>query len=347
MSRPVRRPPQVLLLAILSAGLGGALVAALAGGSVHIPFARCLQLIGERLTGGEALSDEGAILFQLRLPRVLAAALAGAGLSAAGAMLQSLFRNPLADPFVVGASGGAALGAVGGMLLAASLPSLPFPPATAGAFLGALGAVLLVMRLAAVGGRLPTVTVLLAGFAVSTFLGYLVSAGLLLVNRFELQLPRLYSWLLGGIQTVEAGTLGAATACVFSGLAWGAVLAPSLNALALGDESGARIGVDVERTKRGVLAAASLLTAAAVSISGLVGFVGLVMPHCARLLAGPDQRRLLPVAALLGAGFLTLGDLAARSLLPPGEIPLGVVTALLGGPVFLAMLRGAGREYAT
>jgi iron complex transport system permease protein len=303
-----------------------------------------LHRLGLGPAGGWSPQDE-TILFTLRLPHVVAAALVGAALATSGALFQGLLRNPLADPYVIGTSGGAALGAVLGMLLGSRLSFLGFGIVPLAAFIGALGALAAVIQLSSIGGRLPVVTVLLAGFAVSTLLGYTVSLLLVLSQRLQLRLPEIYGWLLGGVAVLgwtEIRVVGPLI-LLSAGAAW--ALGRSLNAFSLGEEGAARLGIDVERDKRRVLGLGALLTAAAVSISGLIGFVGLVVPHVVRLVCGPDHRLLIPASAVLGASFLVLADLLARVLNPPSGLPVGIVTAFLGGPFFLWLLRRSRKEY--
>jgi iron complex transport system permease protein len=284
-------------------------------------------------------SQDEVILFTLRLPRVVGALLSGLALAAAGTLFQGLLRNPLADPYIIGTSGGASLGAVLGMLATVKVSLLGFGVVPVAAFLGALGAVALAYQLARSGGRTPVTTLLLAGLAIGTILSYLVSFLLIANDRLQLNLPRVYAWLLGGVsvsawsQLAVVGPLMILTTIATLGLG------RSLNALALGEEMAARLGIPVERDKRLLILAGALLTATAVTISGLIGFVGLVVPHIMRLLCGPDHRLLLPSAGLAGAAFLVVADLLARVLLAPTELPVGILTACLGGPYFLYLLR--------
>jgi iron complex transport system permease protein len=290
--------------------------------------------------------QQETILLVFRLPRVAAAALVGAALATSGALFQGLLRNPLADPYVVGTSGGAAIGAVIAILAGAGVTLAGFGLVPVAAFIGALASTALVYHLARVGGRVPVVSVLLAGFAVSTLLGYSVSLLLFVNDRGQLHLQRIYGWLLGGIDVTGGAQLGVVAPLILLTGAAASGLGRSLNALSLGEDGAARLGVAVEQQKRLILLAGSLLTAAAVSVSGLVGFVGLVVPHSVRLACGPDHRILLPAAAIGGAIFLVMADLLARALIPPAELPVGIVTAFLGGPFFLWLLRRARREYA-
>ena len=263
----------------------------------------------------------------------------------AGVLFQGLFRNPLADPYVIGTSGGAAFGASLGVVLFSHFSILGFGAVPTLAFLGALATMVLVFRLSRVGGRTPVVTLLLVGFAVSVILGYSVSFLIIVNERFELNTHLIYSWLLGGVWIEHWGQLGFIAAIVAAGMVASFVLARGLNGLALGEESAEHLGIAVERQKAGVIIAGSLLTAAAVSAGGLIGFVGLIVPHFLRLLFGPNHVRLIPLAALGGASFLVIADLLARIVIPPNEVPVGILTALVGGPAFLLMLRRTKKEY--
>ena len=289
-------------------------------------------------------SDE-TIILQIRLPRVLAAALVGAALAVAGVLFQGLLRNPLADPYVIGTSGGAGLGATLGVLVSAHFSVWGFGAVPALAFLGALGTMVLVYRLSRVAGRTPVVTLLLAGFAVSIILGYTMSFLLIVNDRLRLNTPFIYSWLLGGISVGRWAQVGTIAFVVAIGSALAFALARSLNALSLGEEYAQHLGISVEPHKAAIIAVGSLLTAAAVSGGGLIGFVGLIIPHFLRLLFGPNHVRLLPLAALGGAAFLVTADLLARTIMPPTELPVGILTAFVGGPAFLLLLRRSKREY--
>lgn len=269
------------------------------------------------------------ILLDLRLPRALLAAAVGACLSGAGVAFQALLRNPLADPYVVGASAGAALGAALAIILGMSAV-LPLA-----AFLGALAAMAFIVRLARVGGALPVDTFLLAGVVVGSFLWSLVSFLLTLARQ---DMPRIVFWLMGTVQDARWSQFPMILpylALGLGGLYWASL---SLNLLTLGEEAAIPLGLPAERAKLGVLLGATLLTAAAVSVSGLIGFLGLIVPHLCRGLVGPDHRLLLPAAALGGASFLVLCDTLARTALPGQELPVGVITALVGAPFFFWLL---------
>ena len=290
-------------------------------------------------------SSDETILFLIRLPRVIAGALVGAALASAGVLFQGMLRNPMADPYIIGTSAGAAFGATIAMMLPISVAFLSFGLVSIAAFFGALGAVLLVYNLAKVGGKTPIVSMLLAGFAVSAMLAAIVFLMVTLSGRTGL-LQNVYSFLMGSISVSGWNQIIIVAPLIIGAIVAARFLAFRLNALSLGEEGAAYLGIDVERDKIIVLALGSLLTAAAVSISGLIGFVGLVVPHAVRLVLGPDHRLLLPAAALSGGAFIVLADLFARTVLAPSEIPIGIITAIIGAPFFIYLLRHTRREYA-
>ncbi len=315
--------------------LAGVLAAALLGSA----------LIGaEHIDLGAALADAGSvdrvILAHIRLPRACLAVVVGAALAAAGTVLQALLRNPLADPHMLGVSGGAALGAALQLVFGAGGGALPAVLVPVGAFAGALATMLAVYRLGSVHGRLQPYMFLLAGVVCNAVAGALIMTLNALADFF--QAHGILFWLLGSLQTQSWGLVAASALYVAVGLAWLLRHTRALNVLSLGEEGATQLGVDVARVRRGVFVVSSLLVGAAVSVSGMIGFVGLIVPHVTRLLIGPDYRLLLPASAIMGAIFLLLADSAARSLLGANEIPVGVVTALCGGPFFLYLLRREG-----
>lgn len=335
----------VVLLALVVVSI----VLAAGVGAVHIPSGEIVRMLLNRtrlvhIAPTWPQTDE-IIFFQIRLPRVLAAALVGTALSVAGVLFQGLLRNPLADPYVIGTSGGAAFGAALGAVLFSHFSILGFGAIPTLAFLGAMGTMVLVFRFSRVGGRTPVVTLLLVGFAVSVVLGYTVSLLLIVNERFELNTRIIYAWLLGGIWIEHWSQLAFIAVLVAAGVAGAVMLARSLDGFALGEESAEYLGIPVERQKAAIIIVGSLLTAAAVSAGGLIGFVGLIVPHFLRLLFGPGHVRLIALAALAGAAFLVVADLLARVVIPPNELPVGILTALVGGPAFLLLLRRTKREY--
>lgn len=309
-------------------------------GPVHVSVDTVLQVIGRRLrlagNGGVSLPDD-EIVWQLRLPRVLAAAAVGAGLSVAGAVLQSLTRNALADPYLLGISGGGTAGAVTVMLLGAS--AMGVASLTLGAFVGAIGALLLVFALA-VGhsGGLATTRTVLAGVVVGQVCSAYTSF-MVLVQGDSDTAQRVLAWTLGSLAGVRwNAALPLLVVAVLSVAVIGSV-ARWLDALAFGESAARSFGVPVTGLRWALIAGTSLLTAVIVSVAGSIGFVGLVVPHVVRLGFGPLHRRLLPLSAVCGALLLVWTDTLARTLLSGQEIPIGVVTAALGAPVLAVLLR--------
>jgi iron complex transport system permease protein len=323
-----------LLVAVLCAALLLAAVGSLLVGSAEIPARRTLALL---FSSGPSL--ERTILLELRLPRIVLALLVGAGLAGAGTAYQGLFLNPLADPFVIGASSGAALGATVAILLGGSTWGTGALPLTA--FCGSLGAVGLVYLLGgASGARSSPLGLLLAGAAVSTIVGSLVSLMMILHDQ---SFGVLFNWLLGGLATTSWREIAWGGPMIAAGVLSVWLLARPLDALGLGDETAQSLGLPVTGFRLAIVLAATIATAASVALAGIIGFVGLVAPHAARMLVGGRNGRLVPVSCLLGALLLLLADDAARSLAPPQEIPVSIVTSLVGGPFFLFLLRRSSR----
>ena len=327
----------VLLLALLvAASLGTVSIPAVDIASIALKHAFGIS------TGVRWSDTQEVIVWQLRLPRVLGAALVGAALATAGVLFQGLLRNPIADPYLLGTSGGAALAATIALLLPVSVGVLGFTLVPVAAFVGALAAVMIVYQIARVGARTPITTLLLAGFAISSMMASVMSF-LMLMNQNTLQ--RVVLWTMGGISASGWDAVRVVTPLILVGFVAAFAATNDLNAFLLGEEQAAALGVAVERQKFVVMTIGALLTGAAVAISGLVGFVGLIVPHIVRLVLGPDHRLLLPASFLSGAIFLVMADLLARMVLAPSEIPLGVVTAIIGAPFFIYLLRQAKREY--
>lgn len=276
------------------------------------------------------------IVLDIRLPRVIAAGAVGAALALSGASYQGVFRNPLAGPFLLGVASGAALGAAIAIISPLSTDAYGFGWVPVFAFAGALGTVVIVYLLATGGGGVDSTTLILAGVALSAVFG--AATAFILLTGGEQARP-IFSFLFGGFNTSNWERIAWAAPYMLVGTVIVAMHARLLNVLQLDEEQAAQLGVSVTRTKLIVLAAASLTAATAVAMAGVIGFVGLIVPHAVRLAFGGDHRRLLPLAALFGASFLILVDLLARTMLSPQEVPVGVLTALLGGPFFLWLLR--------
>lgn len=361
--RPVRnvRPPQargdqLMTLSVrrwcvwmgIGAGLVGVIfLTCLSFGSEPIHFSRILTVLAEPLVGEGATISPGdpseVILLHVRIPRLLLAFLVGGSLAMVGVALQALLRNPLADPFVIGISSGAALGAAMALLLGlgAAVGTISALPVCA--FLGALGSLMLVYRLSATHSGFSVYTLLLAGVVVNA----IFSAFILFLTSVAdpNKTFGMYAWLMGTLTGPDYVTLIILGGYLVLGLGFLAAKAQALNLMTLGEETARSLGVEVERVKKIVFLMSALVTGAVVAFSGLIGFVGLIVPHAIRLGVSADHRLLMPLSGLVGGAFLMVADTVARTLLSPIELPVGVVTALVGGPVFLYLLtqRRVGR----
>lgn len=335
--------PQGVAVSVLVATLAGAVLLSLSVGAVHLSPATVLLALVHPAT---LAPTDRLILLGIRLPRIAAAALVGAALSVAGLLFQGLFRNPLADPYVLGASGGSVLGAGIGIFFLSQASFLGFSAAGVLAFAGAVLTMTLVYALARRDGRTNSLTLLLAGFAISTVLSNSTYIFEMLDTSTGGGARLLASWLRGIISTPRWSEVALSALCFAVAFATCFVIARRLNTLALGDEHAQQLGLPVEATRIAVILIGSLLTALAVALGGLISFAGLIVPHIARLLFGADNQRLLPITALGGAIFLVLADTLARTILSPTEIPVGILMAVLGGPFFLYLLRRSRRSYA-
>jgi iron complex transport system permease protein len=327
----------LLLAAVGVVCLLVALVAGVAIGNVPVAPADTLALLAHRLLGWPVTvtwpASAETIIIELRLPRVLMAMAVGVALSLAGATFQGLLRNPLADPYVLGTASGAALGAAIALLVPVHLALLGFGLLHLLAFVGALLAVAVVYRISRLGALNSLTAVLLTGYAV----GSLLAAGLAMTMYVSgSNLRQIFFYLLGSFSLASWPQVAVGLPIIAIGSVVILFRARSLNALLLGEDAAAHLGLDVRRERLVLLGAATLITAAAVAMSGLIGFVGLVVPHLVRLVVGPNARVLLPLSAIFGAAFLASADLLARI---PGELPVGIVTALVGAPFFLYLLR--------
>jgi iron complex transport system permease protein len=324
----------VAVLGSLSVGLALCIVLALASGPAAIGVGDVADVIRGVASDGASVD----IVLRVRLPRVVLGVLVGAALATAGAIFQALLRNPLADPYVLGVSGGAALAGIA-VLALGSVAGIPTGSVPLAAFGGGLLATALLYWVSGGPGRSGPTGLLLTGVVFNAF----ASAGIVFLASIAgfFDGSRIFLWLIGHLSAVEIDAAGLVGASVGLGVGVACLLSRSLNLLALGDETAAELGVPVEAHRRWLLLATSLMVGAAVAVSGLIGFVGLIVPHALRLVIGSDHRLLVPAAALSGASFLVLSDTAARTILDGRELPVGAVTALIGGPLFIFLLRRA------
>jgi len=322
-----RTPLRLLLLAVIAAAV---LMVSITIGAAHIPLASVFDAL---MGGGDETTR--TIILELRLPRAIVAMLVGGALGLAGAVFQALLRNPLAEPWVLGVSGGAAVGAVAAVVLGWGLQtpwSIPLA-----ALLGALLAIGLVLRIATHAARgLDTRVLILAGLVVAAFFNAVIQ--LLLTFASGETFRSAVFWMMGSLAAASWTSVFVLSAYLLPGIIVLLLMARPLNLLAVGEETALYLGTRVERVKLAAYLVASLLVAATVAISGIIGFVGLIVPHAIRLMWGSDHRLLLPASVLLGGGFLLAADTAARTVAAPAELPLGVITALVGVPLFVVLL---------
>lgn len=326
-------------------------VLALNLGYAPIPFRDILIILSKQVPLLENLVDSSGItqtaeviITQIRLPRVICGALVGAALAAAGVTYQGIFRNPMADPYVIGASTGASVGSALVLVLGVGISVLGVNTLQIFAFVGSLATVLLVYGISRVGSRVPVTTLLLTGIAISLFQNAIVTYMKTIAS--DRILHGLTFWLIGSLAPTENWDKAwAILPFILLGTAVAYMYARDLNILALGEDQAQHLGVEIEKVKRILLVSGALMTAAAVSISGLIGFVGLIIPHLTRVLIGPDHRVLLPTSAIVGASFLMICDALSRVIMGSGEAPVGVITALSGAPFFIYLLRRKKKGY--
>jgi iron complex transport system permease protein len=328
--------------AVITVLLVTAFIAGIAVGSSPVPAATVARVLASHLSPigwvdvSHISEPEQVIVWLIRAPRALVAVLVGAGLAVAGAQMQGLFRNPLASPDIIGCSAGGALGAVLALATGLAMRSIFYLPIMS--FIGALVALFLVYAIATRRGRTPIATLLLTGVALNALIGAATSFLISLQwVRWEVAQEIIF-WLMGGLDSRTWKHVWLALPCVLVGLIVAFVYSRELDVLLLGEETALAVGTDVEKVKRIMLTSAALLTGASVAVSGIIGFVGLVIPHIVRLIIGPKHRFLLPASALTGATFLILTDILARTVRRPEEIRLGILTAALGAPFFLYLL---------
>ena len=339
-----RRRRGLAVLWVFGVALAFSFLLAVGYGAVAIGPGEALAILAAQLGVELPWSfsrQQEAVLLAIRLPRAFAAMLVGAALAASGAALQGLFRNPLADPALIGVSSGAALAAVVAIVLGGSIATLlPFLLASLllplAAFGGGLAATFVVYRIASRDGRTDVATLLLAGVAVNAMAG--AGIGFMVFLSDDQQLRDLSYWLLGSLGGITWDRMALAAPLILAGAALLPLFARHLNALLLGESEAVHLGFHVERTKRAIVVLAALATGTAVALTGVIGFVGLVVPHLVRLTAGPDHRLLMPASILSGASLLLVADLFARTLVLPAELPIGILTACVGGPFFLWLL---------
>jgi iron complex transport system permease protein len=329
--------------AILTAVLAVVIVFAMGIGATRVPVLQTLFGSSSGVSPEEALRMR-EILLGLRLPRILLAALVGAALAVSGATFQAVLRNPLADPYILGVSGGAALGAIATAALGLDRGPGGWALRPLAAFAGSASTIFLIFLLARLRGRVSNYPMLLTGVVVNSFFSAMILFIITVADYTRFQ--QVFFWLVGNIEPPAWSTLASLGAALAVGFAILYLLAGRMNLLSLGEEEARALGVDVNRVKRTAILVASFVTAAAVSWSGLVGFVGLMVPHAARLIWGPDHRILLPACALGGAAFLVAADTGARTIMAPVEMPVGIITAAIGAPFFLFLFqRGKGGRY--
>ena len=331
------------VMGILTAGLVGAIVLALSVGTVRVGFTEIFGIFFGKLFPNPVswTETQETIVLSLRLPRTLLAGIVGSALALAGAGFQAISRNPLADPYILGVSSGAAFGVVMAVLTGLGTGSgIIFLPLFG--FVGALVAAVVVYGIASIDGRLPVHTLLLAGVVVSLFFSSAIMLASALIQAEELQ--GIVFYLMGNLRIVSYPTIGIVVGCLLIGTALIYAQVLPLNLLSAGEEAAAQLGVEPERVKRIIFVACSLVTGAAVSASGSIAFVGLMVPHAVRLCFGSDNRLVIPASLLVGAIFLILADIIARTVAAPLELPVGVITAFLGAPFFAYLLRSRYRS---
>lgn len=339
-TRTQRRRTYRLVMAALVVALVAAVLIAAAVGAAGLSIGQAFRALAAVITGGTDAKGNfpdwaPGLMLNIRLPRVVLALIVGAALSMSGTTFQGIFRNPLAEPYLLGVSAGAALGAtiaiVWKPLAFMGVYTLPLL-----AFVGAALAAFMVYRLGTFSGRTGVASLLLAGIAVGSTLTAFTS---FLMVATERDLHTVVVWLMGGLSAATWTKVLIVLPIVVLGFAYMMVMSRRMNLLLMGEDRARELGVDAHATKRNLMLVAALTTAAAVAFTGLIGFIGLMVPHIMRLIVGPDHRRLLPAATLFGALLLLMADTVARTALAPAEIPVGIITAIVGGPFFLYLLR--------
>lgn len=342
MSYINKRKHYKFLLIILLAVLAGLTIVSSTLGVANISFYQSMKILSSNIPFiGKYINIDGIshthklIILNLRLPRIVLSALVGTGLSLVGCVFQAIFKNPMADPYVLGISSGSALGASIAIILGISTSFLGANGVTILAFAGAILTTLLVYSIAKTGTKLPTNTLLLAGVSVSFLLSSIISL-LMIFNREQVE--RIIFWTMGSLNAANWKSVFSLLPFILIGGSTIFVFSKDLNVMLTGDETASTLGIEVDKVKKLLLIISSIIIAACVSMSGVIGFVGLIIPHMIRMVVGPDHRILLPFTALGGGIFMIISDTLARTLVPPAEIPVGAITSIFGAPYFIYLL---------
>lgn len=322
----------LIILIVLSATIGVATISFL--DAVRIMLSK-IPGIGSLMRSDNIDTTHRMIVLNLRLPRIILSALVGAGLSIVGAALQGMFKNLMADPYVLGISSGASLGATIAIVAGLEYTFLGVGLITVFAFLGSILTIICVYNIARVGNKVPATTLLLSGIALSFLLSSVVSI-IMIFNRNQVE--RIVFWVMGSVSAASWNQIGLLFPVVCAGAAAIIAFSRDLNVMSTGEETAKSLGIEVERVKKLLILICSVLVAACVSVSGVIGFVGLIIPHTVRLLAGSDHRALLPFSVIGGAVFMVVCDTIARNAVPPVEIPVGAITSMFGAPYFIFLL---------
>lgn len=330
------------LVCILIAGM--ALAATF--GAADVSVKTVVEIVRTHLSRGSTETLDKSmdlIVWQIRMPRILLAVIIGMALAGSGVVFQAVFQNPMADPYVLGISSGAAFGAASVIVTGLVITQAFFSTITIGAFIGAMTTSLVVWQISKVGGRTQVMTLLLSGIALNFLLSSAISM-LMVFNREQVE--RIVFWTMGSVATASWTKVGLMVLPVLMGLAVFMIFARDLNIMLMGEDVAESLGVNVERLRVILLLVASAVTAAAVSMSGVIGFVGLIVPHAVRLFVGPDHRKLIPLSVLTGGFFLLVADTIARTMFAPSEVPIGVMTAFIGAPYFIFLLQNSKGKMA-
>ncbi|MHB8279313.1 MAG: FecCD family ABC transporter permease [Candidatus Humimicrobiaceae bacterium] len=334
----------IILLIILIA----LIVLSSAIGAANLSIKLTLKILGSIIPGIKNLMDASDIspqdikvIFDIRLPRIFMAIIVGIALSSSGVIFQGVFRNPMADPYIIGVSAGAAFGATIGLLFAGNIKLISLSATSIFAFLGAIGTTFLIYNISKIKGKISVLTLLLSGVALSSLLTSIIS--LIMIYRTQ-DLAKVYFWIMGGLSNSSWTNFMTVMPVIVIIMAASSFFMRDLNVMSLGDERANQLGVQTEKLKQVLLILASIMAAAAVSVSGIIGFIGLITPHIMRMIVGPDHKILYPTAAISGGIVLLLSDTIARIILSPREIPVGIITSIIGVPFFIYLLVKSKRQ---